>query len=309
MATFSTTAPWDNTTDAGYRAWIIDFHALIGGAGLLQTADTGQVNTATVTRPGTNTLNAYSIWRNSDSSMYFKIQFGSGPNGTSGPRIDVQAGEGSDGSGTLTGATTAQIVVTPNVTGVAFTNNSTNLVSYCCATTSFFGVIWKCNGNILGTTPVRPRAMATFAIFKTVNSSQTPTNDGFLFMRNTNSTGGGTTSTPTIPTIAGTNRSPAANYASGAFCIIPGATASLPADSLDLSGNNMVWMHWGNIPGPVPSLFTCTVKSGDVADLSTFSVTLFGGTAHTYIMIGEQGAGYGESMGINTNFKIAMLYE
>ena len=110
MATFSA-APgtWTNvTSDANFRAWGSYVSAQLAAMGLVQTADTGQINWATVTNPGAiNTYSGYEIWRFADAlqataPVYIKIQYGEGA-ATDGPGMRFQFGSGSDGAGNLTG--------------------------------------------------------------------------------------------------------------------------------------------------------------------------------------------------------------
>lgn len=306
MTTATTNAVLDYSTDTGYRNLIIDFHNLISTAGLVQTSDTGQVNTTTVTRTTGPTPNAYSIWRNPNSTMYFKFQFGNlGINGNTQPGMMMQVGEGSSGAGALTGAVSTAAYMT-NGSSSTVVSTSTPYTSYCCVTNDFFGLIWKASARWVGSGSVS--AWASCAAFKSVTLAQAVTTEAFMLLRNTRDAA--SPSTLSGATMQSVDRSPATTYAiTDSFCIIPGATASQPTDGLDSSGNNIIYMHWGNGPGPIPSLFTCTVRSGVVADLATFSATLFGSTAHTYIMVGNQGAGWGDGFGTNPNYKIAMLWE
>lgn len=107
-----------NDTDANFRAWLqAIFNALVAG-GLIQTADTGQINTSTVTRPlAANTSQGYAIFRSDDAAgglnnFYFKIEFGSGA-ATNTPAIWLTVGWGSDGAGTITGNTSGRIQFQP----------------------------------------------------------------------------------------------------------------------------------------------------------------------------------------------------
>lgn len=109
MASFTATpANFTNSSDANFRAWGSYLSARFAAVGLVQTADTGQINWTTVLTPaGINTYQGYEIWRFNDalqasSPVYFKIQYGEG-SAVDGPGIRVQFGSGSDGAGNLTG--------------------------------------------------------------------------------------------------------------------------------------------------------------------------------------------------------------
>ena len=68
MTTASTSTVLDHTSTAGYRAWVAEIIAqLVSTCGLGAMPDTGQINTGSVTIPGTNTAGGYSIWRFTDA--------------------------------------------------------------------------------------------------------------------------------------------------------------------------------------------------------------------------------------------------
>lgn len=100
-------------TDAAFRAWGSAVSAGIAAAGWVQTSDTGQINWATVTGPGTvaqNVVAGYEIWRMNDSlqasyPVFLKLQYGSGPNSSGSygkaPNLTFAVGTASDGAGNL----------------------------------------------------------------------------------------------------------------------------------------------------------------------------------------------------------------
>lgn len=96
-------------SDADMRAmgkWVSDRLTDLGWG---KTADTGQIDWSTVTRPGAptaNTVAGYEIRVSSGSGtdVYLKISYGLGYN-TSTMGFWISSGEGSDGAGTLTGDT------------------------------------------------------------------------------------------------------------------------------------------------------------------------------------------------------------
>lgn len=99
----------DITLDAGFRAWAQKIHDGLSSVGLVQTADTGQITIASATTPASNnTFAGYEIWRFADADqasepVYIKIQYGRGA-AVGVPALSFQAGRGSNGSGTLTNA-------------------------------------------------------------------------------------------------------------------------------------------------------------------------------------------------------------
>jgi hypothetical protein len=98
-------------------------HNALIAFGWVQTADTGQINFATVTRATTtNVIQGVALYHMNDSlqgttAVFLKLGFGTGGTGDT-PRLDVQVGIGStNGSGTLTGQVmTSQALCTgPNL--------------------------------------------------------------------------------------------------------------------------------------------------------------------------------------------------
>lgn len=114
-----------NSTDAQFRDWGSNISAMLAAVGLVQTADTGQINWATVTRPlAVNTFQGYEIWRFNDAlqatvPVYFKIEYGSGNASAAVPGIRMQVGSSSNGSGTLGGQLSCQTRIGSNSSSAA----------------------------------------------------------------------------------------------------------------------------------------------------------------------------------------------
>jgi hypothetical protein len=109
MATYTTTAVITNDTAEHYAAWGSAVHAGMAGAGLTQTADSGQVVWGSVNAvPGAGTTPHYEVWRFSDAlqstkPVFLKVLYGTNSGGAATPYIAVSVGTGSDGAGALTG--------------------------------------------------------------------------------------------------------------------------------------------------------------------------------------------------------------
>lgn len=110
MSSFTASpANFTNSSDANFRTWGSYIAARFAAVGLIQTADTGQINWATVTAPvAITTYQGYEIWRFNDSlqstaPVYFKIRYGSSTSSANNPGIEITFGTGSDGAGNLTG--------------------------------------------------------------------------------------------------------------------------------------------------------------------------------------------------------------
>lgn len=114
---------YTNSSDALFRAWINEIHTAITTFGWVRTADTGQIDFATVTRPaGINTYPGFAIYRMADAlqataAVFLRIDFGTG--GTADvPSLKIRATiGGTDGAGTLTGNVSASQLLNPNASG------------------------------------------------------------------------------------------------------------------------------------------------------------------------------------------------
>jgi hypothetical protein len=97
-----------NSTDALFRAWTkFIFDAMVTTGGWTQTADTGQINFTTVTRPlAINTAMGYVILEMADSKqattpIVVRLDFGSSNASASTPAVWITIGSASDGAGTI----------------------------------------------------------------------------------------------------------------------------------------------------------------------------------------------------------------
>lgn len=99
----------DNSTDVNFRAWGKALSDFLTACGVTKTADTGQIDWTTVTRPlATSTSQGYEIRQLTDSAQstfpqYIKIEYGSASGAATIPQVWVTTGTATNGSGTLTG--------------------------------------------------------------------------------------------------------------------------------------------------------------------------------------------------------------
>ena len=132
MAVFSYTSPIAHVTDVDFRTWGQELNTNLAAAGLVQAADTGQIDWVTVTKPANNTDAGSEIWRFNDSlqgaaPIYFKLFFGTG-NSANSPRIRLRVGQGSDGVGGLTGRLGALTTVSPLIPGLDTVTSRTSFI-------------------------------------------------------------------------------------------------------------------------------------------------------------------------------------
>jgi hypothetical protein len=123
MAYRTAVLSFTNSSDANFRAWINEIHNALVAFGWIRTADTGQIDFATVTRPAAiNTYPGFATYRMDDAlqataAVYLRLDFGTG--GTADvPSLKVRITiGGTDGAGNLTGNVGASILLNPNSSG------------------------------------------------------------------------------------------------------------------------------------------------------------------------------------------------
>lgn len=151
MATANPNIVIDQTTDAGFRAWATEHRdLLLTGGALVQTADSGQFDFATATRPSANTDAAPLLLRFADSLQTtapycLAVYYGSGAANTT-PRVRIALGTGTNGAGTLTGVVYGPVSVSHTGASVSTT------IAYESAACGLPGSIWVAFGlgNNLG---------------------------------------------------------------------------------------------------------------------------------------------------------------
>lgn len=295
MTTQSWSTVVQHSSDATFRTWGAEYAAKLALIGMVQTADTGQINWATVTRPGTNTAGGYEIWRFNDSlagsaPIYLKIEYGTAGNAAV-PTIWVTVGTGSNGSGTITGTATAR-----NQAGYASTSTYDSVSawpSYFCHTEGFLGCVWK-EGSHSSNNP------ASFAVCRYSDADGTPNGNGFVVYW------GSTTSTTQPRTQSIRTQATAVAFTAdtgGFFSLI----VSGIGNTVTASGDIQVFAHW-TITLEVSQLHAlCTYVASEISTGSTFSVTMKGATAKTFIATGHNlGTGGVGSAGTH---RIGMLWE
>lgn len=126
MALSETTVNSDVTLVADFRAWATAVRDQLTAAGLTRTSDTGQIDLTTVSAPAINTYAGYDIFQFTDSDqtdtpIFFKLEYGKAAN-TARPALRLTLGTASNGSGTITGADSAQTIASPG--GSVILNNN-----------------------------------------------------------------------------------------------------------------------------------------------------------------------------------------
>lgn len=269
MTTQTLSSVIDHTSDAGFRAWVAELITTLTNAGLVQTADTGQINTTTVTRPAANTEGGYAIFRFNDTQqatapIFLRIGFGTGGAATT-PRMQLTVGTASDGAGTISGAgiaATTFATTTPSSTITAYTTRV-------CVVNGFCGLMWKLGGASTG--------LGFFTISRSVDTTGAATAEGASIY---------THQASNTPAVTMARYSPAASVAmnTGTFCLIHGGHAT----SL-VGATAQVFKHYLTLPRVRPNAYLLTVLSAEIGNNTTFTATPVGSTSRTYVSSGAQG--------------------
>lgn len=289
MTTQAWTSRVRHDSDATFREWGSEFSAKLLAVGLTQTADTGQINWTTVTRPGANTDAGYEIWRFNDTAhattpIFIRFDYGTGSS-TTAPRVRVTVGSGSNGSGTITG--TAPFTV--NNLGTASTGSAvdTTYNSYMCyvAAIGAFGVMWK---NGFG---------SAFQLFisRDVDSSGVATTDGCNVVIN----GQSFLTTACMRLSTGTITTKHNSVANAQLCLDPFTPGSSTVGS-----DFQAYVGFGCFPRVKPVLGYCGVRNSEIPEATTFTVALVGGTTRTYI-----GGPNHPNLSASSALKPAMIWE
>lgn len=292
MTTQSWSSVVDHTSDAGFRAWGSEFAAKLAAVGLVQTADTGQINWTTVTRAGTNSDAGYEIWTFNDTQqgtapIYIRFDYGTAST-TSMPRIRATIGTGSNGSGTITG--TAKTAANAMTTATAPASTVTAYQSYMCAVDGFFGVYWKAASGPHG----------SLLICRSCDSDGVATATAAIIYWGANVALTGVQALRFAASAAAYTLITAANQGS---CLVP-----LRQSNSLVGSDTQAYMHWMITPQVKPVFGFCTIFTSEISLGSTFNTTLVGSTARTYIAL-SSGAGVAETSSATGSCALAMLWE
>lgn len=260
-------------SDAAFREWGSELNTKMALVGLIQTADTGQINWVTVTRPSANTDAGYEIWRFDDSlqgtaPIYFKLYFGAGGN-ISIPRMRVQVGSGSNGSGTITGTFTA--VGAQTIGGGTTATTDTLRTSYMCCLDGAFWMAWKNGGS---------GAQNMFMhIARTCDGNGDPTVTGAILI-----SGGSNAAcnTQCLRFASPATVFTAVTAPNGTLGFLPQSQAS----SINALGQMQVAVGWMWAPDVLPIFSIVGAIPADAVEATTFEITPVGTTPRTFIALG-----------------------
>jgi hypothetical protein len=276
MPKVSWSTPFDNSTDAAFRAWGSDLSGKFAAAGLIKTGDSGQINWTTVPRPASSAFGGYEVWRFNDSlqsaaPVFLKIEYGSSSNqGT--PALRVTLGTGSNGAGTLTGLVTTQhIIITSGV--LVAGASSTNFPSYVVHTAGFFGLAYKMGAS----STLMP--LFGLTVQRSVSNIGVPTSAALMLI--SSGTSAAQTENAAVSMINFSTSTVTNSLDGRDIGFMPmRITASL------VGLDPQIFLTWMSLPKMVPNLGTCFFVQSEVPNGTEFDVTLIGTSPRRYIAIG-----------------------
>lgn len=301
MTTQSWSSRINHSNTTTFREWGSELSGMLAAAGLVQTADTGQINWGSVSKPAAGVFAGYEIWRFDDSlqgtaPIFFKIEYGTNGGNANAPGMRIGVGIASDGAGGVTtiggGAATQRQI--NNQQGLT---SDTALNSYLCVTEGFMGLSWKQNTGGQGE--------ASFFVSRTVDNTGAPTALGAMVMWGSGNTSrfeatqamrfAATAELYTVQTA----------IANTALCLNP------QSRSVSTVGSDVqAFLAWTITPSVAPLVGVCGVINSEIVAGNTFSLPLVGTTARNYIALTQRAGPMG---GLDSTaaggLKPAMLWE
>jgi hypothetical protein len=266
--------------------WINEIHNSLIAFGWTQTADTGQINFSTVTRPaGTSIYQGYAIYQMNDSlqatcAVFMRIDFGTG-GVADAPSMKIQLTiGGTNGAGTLTGNVGTQQTISKSAASATSTSCRTAGTS-----SSFRCCMWQDQSGA---------GAFVAAIERDLNTSGAETATGVNFISINNLT----------------MTSQFIEQAGGLGAVDNKWYAMVSTQTSQSGGGNVglgpVRTQLGVFRNPMKTMLV--YASTDFATGTTNPVTIYG-VSHTYLMVKPA---TGSSLAINSwnaNCDIALLWE
>ena len=261
------------STDTEFRTWVAAVITDLLAVGMVQSGDTGQINTATVLTPSAaNQVRGFWMGTLNDglTTLYIKVEFGSGSQGALNPAIYFTLGWATDGAGTFVGNTTSRF-------RYRLTNGNNGVTAYIrmCKVGSCF--VTAFNEASEGTSP-HPWANVIDRYRTAVTGAPNASGATMIGMANTevNSSGGGAVFCSTIAFPSSTTQQEFA----GVGLIGPflwSSTATWSRGSRLGVGSLCSWDAGAN----QPVIGCVAITNTDVPLSTTFSASIYG-TSYVY---------------------------
>lgn len=271
-----TTATWStkvrHDSDATYQAWRDEFITKLGLLSTYLTADEETITPGAGARAGANTEAEYAVYHLNDSlhatyPIYIRFGFGTGT-ATDRPRVQITTGTTTNGSGVL-GGTCLSTIASIHSSAAQTTDTARN--SYFCAHNGFFGLNWKVGAGA---------TEAFFALCRTVDSTGAISSTGY------SAAWGSGASTAMTKTQCFRMIATAAAYTLKTVAVdtLWGFIPQAPSATL-VGADTQAAVAWCITPAVAPLIGICGVMDNEVAGGSSFTATLVGSSARTYLAL------------------------
>mgnify|MGYP005842865717 CR=1 FL=1 len=310
MAKVAWTSTVDHNTTAGFRAWGSELSDRLSNTSplLTKTADTGQIDWATVTVPSTNQSAGFEMYELTDTlsttaPVFFKITY---ETGSSASRLEmtIEIGVATDGAGNFVGLTsgTEKRITTP------FAPPGDPSVSYLSINEGFVGLVWQF--DVMSSSP--GKALGGFMISRTSNADGTMSPDGILAFADSGNVSTNITTAKLSARVLPANTIDFLGGWGGA-----NDTSSFLVPSPDPNKTSFdglapeAIIGWVGIPEVHPISNIVAVNTREIGIPATFNVAVLGSTPRTYINMGIQLGAFvsGASSTVRANYGMAMLWE
>lgn len=263
------------TDNTGFAMSALALRDLIIESGLVQTSDTGQLDPATATKPGTtNTDAGYFMFRFDDplqavAPVFVRVGLGVGAGNTS-PRVSVQVGRSTDGANNLTGVTSQLHVWTLANTTVV---SGTVLPSFATHSSGFFAVCYA-----MGMFPQTTSACPVIVIQRSCDNTGSPTAEAVSVF-----TGSGVRlGVGMLSTLYFLPNPGAEAHVGNSWGFIPGNAGSATYVGLSPQAFNT----FVRLPKCRPLVGTCGFRRGETSVGQTFPLQMVGVVPKTYLSLG-----------------------
>lgn len=174
--------PLDHSSSEGFQAWTTELYNELIAAGLVPTADTGQLPVpVAANRPGPSGVAGYWIFRFNDAlqgvaPIFLKIRPGTAGN-SGNPQVRIELGTGSDGAGNLTGSVGEVGIGATTTVG----SHTTIYPTFITHSDGFFGLVLKSGRSDVG----------CVMVCRTADDAGDPTPDGYVLIGRAQPNGAG----------------------------------------------------------------------------------------------------------------------
>lgn len=294
MATQQANHVSDSSTLTNFKDWAQAISSAFTTFGWVQTADTGQVNWASiVSAPAANGY-VYEIWHPADAlqtgatAYYVKVEYGN--QGTvASPQIRLTIGTGTNGSGTITGGFILGPYFCPRQGLTSLGASTVAECSYSGDTGRFGCLLWRNTNNV-----------CAFSIERTLDSTGAPQSDGVTLFIGGNDQGGRVTQ-QTLAFGVGLGNVCNSPIMLMAYGQAPGntnnSTTQALAGNIPMSPMFPLYGKFGN-----PHTVVLFGRSADVGEGTTFTTTVYGSTRTYLATSGNQANSWAVQNGNNTLF-------